>query len=330
MELLLIATIFISFFITLAAMPFWIKKARQIGFMWEDMNKFTKEKNVAGSGGIIVVLGAMIGIFLYIAIKTFYFKQTDGILVSLFALLTSILLVAGVGLIDDLFGWKRGGLSIRSRIILVLFCAVPLMIINAGESTIMGISLGILFPLIIIPIGVLGAATTFNFLAGYNGLEARQGIILLSAMALVTYLTGNPWLSIVALCMVASLLAFLIFNRNPAKVFPGDVLTYSVGILIAAIAIIGNVEKIAIFFFIPYILETILKVRGKLKKYSFGKPNEDGSLDLAYDKIYGLEHLAILILKKVKPSKKVYENDVVNLINIFQLLIVLLGFLIFF
>lgn len=328
MEPLLIATIFVSFFITLAALPFWIRKARQIGLLWGDMNKSKKERNVAGSGGIVVVLGTIIGIFIYIALQTFYFKQTDGILISLFALLTSILLVAGVGLVDDLFGWKRGGLSIRSRIILILFSAVPLMVINAGESTIMGINFGIFFPLIILPLGIIGATTTFNFLAGYNGLEARQGIILLSAMAFVTYITGNPWLSVVALCMVASLFAFLIFNRNPAKVFPGDVLTYSVGMLIAAIAIIGNVEKIAIFFFIPYILETILKLRGRLKKYSFGKPNEDGSLDLAYDKIYGLEHLAILILKKIKPSKKVYENDVVNLINGFQILIVLVGFLI--
>jgi UDP-N-acetylglucosamine--dolichyl-phosphate N-acetylglucosaminephosphotransferase len=310
-------------------MPFWINKAKQIGLVWEDMNKFKKERDVAGSGGIIVVLGTIIGIFLYIALQTFYFKQTDGVLISLFALLTSILLVAGVGLIDDLFGWKRGGLSIRSRIILVLFSAVPLMIINAGESSIMGINIGILFPLVIIPLGILGATTSFNFLAGYNGLEARQGIILLSAMALATYLTGNSWLSVVAMCMVAALLAFLIFNKNPAKIFPGDVLTYSVGILIAAMAIIGNVEKIAVFFFIPYILEVILKSRGKLKKYSFGKPNEDGSLDLAYDKIYGLENLSILVLKKIKPSKKVYENDVVNLINIFQLLIIIVGFLIF-
>jgi UDP-N-acetylglucosamine--dolichyl-phosphate N-acetylglucosaminephosphotransferase len=328
-EILLFGTVLISFFITLIALPFWIRKAKQIGLVWEDMNKFKRERTVAGSGGIIVVMGTMIGIFLYIAIKTFYFKQTDGVLISLFALLISMLLVAGVGLIDDLFGWKKGGLSIRSRILLVLFSAVPLMIINAGESSIMGINIGIFFPLIIIPLGILGATTSFNFLAGYNGLEARQGIILLSAMALVTYLTGNPWLSIVALCMVASLLAFLIFNKNPAKTFPGDVLTYSVGILIAAMAIIGNVEKIAVFFFIPYVLETILKVRGKLKKYSFGKPNEDGSLDLTYDKIYGLEHLAILILKKIKPGRKVYENDVVNIINLFQLLIIIAGFLIF-
>jgi len=327
MELLLIATIFISFFATLFSLPFWIRKAKQIGLVWEDMNKFKRERNVAGSGGIVVVLGTIIGIFIYIAIRTFYFKETDGVLISLFALLTSILLVAGVGLIDDLFGWKKGGLSIRSRIILVLFSAVPLMIINAGESSIMGINIGLLFPLVVIPLGILGATTSFNFLAGYNGLEARQGIILLSAMALVTYLTGNPWLSIVALCMVASLLAFLIFNKNPAKTFPGDILTYSVGILFAAMAIIGNVEKIAVLFFIPYILEVILKSRGKLKKHSFGKPKEDNSLELPYDKIYGLEHLAIYVLKKIKPSGKVYENDVINLINIFQLLVIIVVFL---
>ena len=106
-------------------------------------------------------------------------------------------------------------------------------------------------------------------------------------------------------------------------------MTYSVGMMIAAMAIVGNVEKIAVFFFIPYILETILKLRGKLVKQSFGKPNKDGSLEMPYDKIYGLEHLAIKILKKIKSSKKAYENEVVLLINGFQILVIVLGFVIF-
>jgi len=330
MEPLLIITIFISFFCCFLLMPFWIKKAKQIGLVWEDMNKPNHEKNIAGSGGIIVVLSAMIGIFLYIAIQTFYFKSPDGISLHIFAIVSSIFLATGVGLIDDLFGWRRGGLSIRSRIILVLLSAIPLMVINSGNSTMAGIDFKIFFPLIIIPIGVLGATVTFNFLAGFNGLEASQGVILLSAMAIVTYITGNPWLSVIALCMVASLAAFYLFNRTPAKVFPGDVLTYAVGMMIAAIAIVGNVEKIAVFFFIPYILETILKLRGKLKKESFGKPNSDKSLNMPYNKIYGLEHLAIKILKKIKPDKKAYESEVVLLINCFQILIILIGFTIFF
>ncbi|MGY4884234.1 MAG: glycosyl transferase family 4 [Nanobdellota archaeon] len=329
MEPLILITIFVSFFCTYLGMPFWIKKAKQIGLIWEDMNKPNNEKNVAGSGGIIVVVGAIIGIFLYVAIQTFYFKSLDGISIHIFAMVSTILLVAGIGLIDDLFGWKHGGLSKRTRIILILFAAIPLMVINAGDSTMMGIDLGIIYPLLIIPIGILGATATFNFLAGFNGLEAGQGIILLSAMSLVTYLTGNAWLSVIGLCLVASLLAFYIFNINPAKVFPGDVLTYSIGASIAAMTILGNSEKIALFFFIPYLIETVLKLRGGLKKQSFGKPNPDGSLELPYDKIYGLEHLAILLLKKIKPSKKVYENEVVYSINLFQILIVILGFVLF-
>jgi len=310
-------------------MPFWIKKAKQIGLVWEDMNKPGREKNVAGSGGIVVVISAIIGILVYIAIQTFYFKQSNEISIYLFAILSSVLIAAGIGLIDDLFGWRRGGLSRRSRIILILFSAIPLMVINAGESTMMGIDFGILFPLIIIPIGIIGATTTFNFLAGFNGLEAGQGIILLSGIGIFTYLTGTPWLTVVALCMVVSLIAFYLFNNNPANVFPGDVLTYSVGMMFAAIAIVGNVEKIALFFFIPYMLETLLKLRGGLKKQSFGRPNADGSLELPYDKIYGLEHLAIKILKNIKPSKKVYEDEVVWLIHIFQIVIIVLGFILF-
>ncbi len=50
--------------------------------------------------------------------------------------------------------------------------------------------------------------------------------------------------------MVGALLAFLWFNWYPAKVFPGDTLTYSVGALVACIAILGDMEKIAVILFI--------------------------------------------------------------------------------
>ncbi len=329
MEILLILIILASFLSTLLIMPVWIKKAKQIGLIWEDMNKIGFPKNLAGSGGIVVVLGAIIGIFLYVALQTFYFESTSKILLNIFVIICSVLLVSGIGFVDDLFGWKKGGLSIRSRIFLILFSAIPLIVINAGESTVLGINLGIIYPLVIIPLAVLGATTTYNFLAGFNGLESSQGIILLSALAFVTYTTGNSWLSVILLCMVAPLLAFYIFNKNPARVLPGDVLTYAIGILIAITAILGNIEKIALFFFIPYILEMILKSRGKLRKHSFGIPNPDGSLEMPYEKIYGLEHLAIKILKKLKPSHKAYESEVVFVINGFQILVIIIGLILF-
>ena len=187
---ILLIPILASFFVTLFIIPFWIRKAKQIGLVWKDMNKLSHEK-VAGSGGIIAVFGFIIGVLFYIAYSVFILDINDSRLIEILALLNVILISAGVGLIDDLFGWQHGGLSRRSRLILVFLAAIPLMAINAGKSTVslpfLGVvNLGIFYPLIIIPIGIIGATYTFNFLAGYNGLEAGQGIILLSAVGIKT------------------------------------------------------------------------------------------------------------------------------------------------
>jgi len=327
MEKILLIAILIGFFSTLFLIPFWIKRAKKIGLVWRDMNKTYEAKKVAGSGGLIVLLGFVLGILSYIAIKTFILK-IDITTLDIFTLIMTVLIAGVIGFVDDIFGWVHGGLSAKFRICLLLFASIPLVVINAGESTMMGIEFGLWYPLFFIPLGIVGASATFNFLAGYNGLEASQGIIILSSLALVTWLTGNSWLSLVTLIMVSCLFGFYIFNKYPAKIFPGDVLTYSVGALIAVIAIFGNIEKIAIFFFIPYILETGFKIRGKLKKQSFAKISDDG-LEIPYNKFYGLEHIAIYILKMIKRNKKVSEKEVVFFINCFQIFIIIFGLILF-
>lgn len=326
MEPLLVLSLLLGFFLTVISTPIWIKKAKQIGLVWEDMHKKGRPKNVAGSGGVNVFFGFAFGVLVYIAVRTFYFKSSEN-LIETFAMLSSILIISFIGFTDDLFGWQKGGLSKRTRILLLIFAAIPLMVINAGESMMMGIEFGIIYPLIFIPLGIVGAAASFNFLAGYNGLETGQGILLLGALSFVTWKIGNPSLAIVGLIMVACLLGFYIFNKYPAKIFPGDSLTYSVGALIAIMAILGNIEKIAVVFFIPYIIETVLKVRGGLNKQSFAKLNNDGSLEMPYKKIYGLEHLTIWVLKRIKPSKKVYEKDVVYFIHLIQIAFIAIGLL---
>jgi len=330
MNIVLFIPVLLSFLVTLYIMPFWIGKAKQIGLLWHDMNKY-KKPMVAGSGGIIAVMAFVLSVLVYIAINTFYFGTTGNV-INIFALMTTVLMLAGTGFVDDLLGWQRGGLSVRSRIIMCIFASIPLVVVNAGISEISlpffgNVSLGLLYPLLLIPLGVTGAATTYNFLAGYNGLEASQGIIILSALALVTWLTGTSWLAMICLLMVFALMGFWLFNKYPAKVFPGNSITYAIGGLIACAAIFGNIEKIAIFFFIPYIIEVILKSRGGLKKQSFGKPNKDDSLEMPYGKIYGVEHWAIAMLKKIK--EKVHEKDVVKFINLMQIVIIVLGLVLF-
>jgi UDP-N-acetylglucosamine--dolichyl-phosphate N-acetylglucosaminephosphotransferase len=333
MNPLLFLGLFVSLIATILVLPYWIKKCKITGLLWEDMNKYNHPKNVAGSGGIIVVFSFILGLLTYIAVQTFFFNEASTIRLQIFSLLSVILIVALVGLVDDLLGWKHGGLSSRFRVFLALMASIPLIVINVGHHTmsfpfIGPINLGWIYPIILVPLAIAATTTTYNFLAGFNGLEAGQGIIILSFLSFIAYITGSPWLAIVGLTMVASLIIFYTYNRCPARVFPGDILTYSIGALIGIMAILGNFEKVALFVFIPYILETFLKVRGKLKKYSFGIPDKKNNLTMPYNRIYGLTHLAIFILSKFK--KQIRERDVVYFIFLFQIIICLISLLIFF
>jgi UDP-N-acetylglucosamine--dolichyl-phosphate N-acetylglucosaminephosphotransferase len=294
--------------------------------LWENMNVFGHPKNLAASGGVVVIMAFVLGVFLYIAIKMFAFGGTIHAL-ELFAIISVILILGITGLVDDLLGWKNKGLPMKIRLLLALFASVPLIIIKAGDPNMVlpfigQVNFGVIYPLILVPIGVVGATTTFNFLAGFNGLEAGQGILILSYLSFVSFITGSLWLSVVGLCMVATLIGFYLFNKYPAKVLPGDIMTYSIGALIASMAILGNFEKVALIVFIPCILEVILKLRGGLKKQSFGIPRKDGTLRVPYDKFYSLNHIAIAILDK---NGRATERNVTYLVHAFQIIFILMG-----
>jgi UDP-N-acetylglucosamine--dolichyl-phosphate N-acetylglucosaminephosphotransferase len=315
MDYLLLTCFLISFLATLVLTPLWIKAAKNSGLVGKDMNKYDNPE-VAEFGGVPVVAGFMAGVLWYIGLKTFYFHE-KAFLEFILALVSTVLGITIIGILDDILGWKTG-LKQWQKPLLTLPIAMPMMVVNAGQSTMVfpflgGVDLGILFPLIIVPLGIAGAANGFNMLAGYNGLEAGLGVIILSAMGLIAWQTGNTWITMLAFSMVFSLLAFLWFNWYPARVFPGDTMTYSVGALIACVAILGNMEKVALVLFGLYFLDFLLPLRAGLKVEAFAKANPDNSLEMPYGNrlkdVYDSGHLAIYILKKVK--KKVYERDVV-------------------
>jgi len=310
-------------------MPKWIKVAHKAGLVGEDLNKLGRPK-VAELGGVVVIAGFLAGTLSYIALNTFLFNQVKYNL-YVFASTTTVLIIALIGLIDDILGWKIG-LSKIQKPLLTLPAALPMVVVNAGHSTVdiplLGcVNLGILYPFLIVPIGIVGASNAFNMLAGYNGLEAGMGIIILGALSCAAYVTGSEWVAVIGLVMSASLLAFLKFNWFPAKVFPGNTLTYAVGALMACLAILANIEKLALMLFVPYYLDFLLPLRKGMRVEAYAKVNDDNSLELPYDGIYDVTHLAIYVLKKVK--LKVYEQDVVISILMFEVLIVFIALKLF-
>ena len=318
-----------AFFSTLFLTKAWIKISKKSGLTGKDMNKRNGQE-IAESGGMTFILGASFAILFYIFFKTFVFQTASNIVEAL-ALLSTIFMAGLIGFVDDILGWKKG-LKQWQKPLLTIPIAIPLMSLKIGYSIINvpfigAIDLGIIFPLLFVPVGIVGAANGFNMLAGYNGLEAGMGAIILTTLALLSLVNGNIWLFLLSISSVAALLGFLVYNKYPAKVFPGDTLTYSVGALIATVAILGNLEKASLFLFLPYFLTFVLKARGRFKPESFARVNSDGSLSMPYKKIYDVTHLSIFLLSKVK--RKVYEKDILKLILGTEVILALVALLIF-
>jgi UDP-N-acetylglucosamine--dolichyl-phosphate N-acetylglucosaminephosphotransferase len=300
-----------AFFGTYVLTRKWISVAKNIKLVGKDMNKYEKPL-VSEGGGVAVALTIIVSILFYIFFKTFLIGNETN-LIEIFAVLVTVIIAGFVGFLDDMLGWLKG-LRQKTKVLLTLAIALPLVVINAGQSTmalpLIGlVNFGIFYPLLIVPLAIICATNGYNMLAGYNGLEASMGVIIISTLSYVSFLNGYFWLTMIGLIAVSSLLAFLVFNWYPSKIFPGDSLTYTLGALIAAMAILGNMQTIGLILFIPYMCDFILTSRTKMQAEAFAKVNKDNSLELPYDKFYDSTHVAIAVLKKIK--RKVYEKDVV-------------------
>lgn len=69
---------------------------------------------------------------------------------------------------------------------------------------------------------VLVVMNAYNLIDGVDGLAGTIGIITSSIFAIFFYLNGDIFFSLLGFCFSASLLAFLIYNYSPAKIFMGD------------------------------------------------------------------------------------------------------------
>ncbi len=300
----------LAFILTYVLVPPWIKVAASKGFVGKDMNKVANVL-VAEGGGLWAVIGCTFGLYGLASLHRYLGNEV--MFSDDFFALTSLLLLASLlGFMDDILGWKKG-LPAWLRVLFVVPISTPLVVIKAGVSTIslpfLGVvDLGITYPLVLVPIGVVGCANAFNMIAGYNGLEACMGISLMISTAVFSYIRGVQLVFEASLVMAASLLAFIRYNWFPAKVFPGNTLTYAVGAYYASLIILGNMEKFGLLLFTPYFLEFLLFIRGLkdgIYKENFGIPRDDGSLEPPYGKIYSLTHLTIKLLKLlgVKPTE---------------------------
>lgn len=191
----------------------------------------------------------------------------------------------------------REGLKQNLKMLFVLPAAFPLIAVGAGSWTmtvpVIGFTVnwGIIYPLLLLPVGLLFVSNIVNMLAGTNGLAAGMSLVTSISLGLFGYINGQMEAALIAWSLSAALTAFIYFNFYPASILPGDSLTYLCGAALFSSMVIGNMEKFGVFIFTPWILEFFLKLRSGFDAHSWGILQEDGSLKSQHEKIYSITHI---------------------------------------
>lgn len=295
----------VSFIATYNLMPRLINKLKNANVVGQDIHKVSKPL-VAEMGGIGILFGFTIGMFIGIYLL-------PDLEYELVITLLVILLVGLVGMVDDLVR-----LSSKEKLIVLFLAGLPLIWVAPPE-------VGIIY-LISMPISVTIASNLTNMLAGLNGIESGLGIISMISLTASCIIMGKNDVTIITMAMVGALIAFLIYNRHPSRVFPGDVGTLIIGATIAAVAFIGRIKIIAFIVLLPNIIDGILKFHsaGVMERQNHHPTtvSTDGKLQAPSE---GFNSLIRWILKR--PMK---EKTVVIIIWIIGILFGALGILLAF
>lgn len=114
-----------------------------------------------------------------------------------------------------------------------------------------------LYFIVLVPCIMASTTNALNLHDGMDGLAAGTSAIVFCSMAVLLTGTEHAVLSWVAAATAGGLFAFLIYNRNPARVFMGDTGSLFLGALMAGIVVGGGL----LIWFLPmaliYIVETI-------------------------------------------------------------------------
>lgn len=250
---------FISFALTFSISPWFICQLKRAGIVGRDLHK-PGQPDVAEMGGLVIVAGFSAGVVMAIAIEVFFGNIIPLSLVSTFAVLSTVLLISLIGIVDDLIFLPQG-----IKAITPLFASFPLMAIRAGHTVmslpwIGPVDFDFFYPLLIVPLGITGAANAVNMLAGFNGLEVGMGIVAMVALSIIACFTGAATSFIILLASLGALVAVLRYNWYPARLLIGDVGTLSIGAIIASAVILGNFELAGAIVIIPYFVDFLFKV----------------------------------------------------------------------
>ena len=173
------------------------------------------------------------------------------------SLLSGILLGSSLmfllGLVDDIYN-----LDAKFKLFIQISIATLVYLLGVQINTVPffgGMDLGLWsYPITIL--WIVGISNALNFIDGVDGLAGSVTTVNAITLAIiaVAMTPPNPIIALVGFILAGSMLAFLTYNFNPAKIFMGDSGALFSGFLLATISITGVMKAATFAILLPFVV----------------------------------------------------------------------------
>ena len=205
-------------------------------------------KPISRIGGV-AIWASFILTFLCLVLMSYY---PSGKLMSGILLGSSLMFL--LGLIDDVYG-----LGAKFKLLMQVSIATIVYLLGVSIDSLPffgGLELAWWLSYPITLLWIVGISNAVNFIDGVDGLAGS--VITANAVTLailaITLTPANPVSALIGFILAGSMLAFLTFNFNPAKIFMGDSGALFSGFLLATISITGVMKVATIAILLPFVV----------------------------------------------------------------------------
>ncbi|MBI9011698.1 MAG: phospho-N-acetylmuramoyl-pentapeptide-transferase [Clostridiales bacterium] len=186
--------------------------------------------------------------------------------VKIIVMIAATIAYGYIGFIDDyrkVIKKHNEGLKSREKLIGQLLIGLPLAIYATSISseiwipfTSTFVELG-WFKAVVVLFIVLATTNAVNLTDGVDGLSSSVTILVLMFYVFVGVKLSEIGISIYAISIMGGLFGFLMYNKNPAKIFMGDIGSLALGGAVVSLSIFTNTLLLIPLVGVIYFIETL-------------------------------------------------------------------------
>lgn len=239
----------ISYLLGVFIVPLVIAYSKKQGLIDKPNERKIHKEPISRLGGVAIWSSTMLT-FLFLVFLSYY---PYGSLLSGILLGSSLMFF--LGLIDDVYT-----LDAKFKLLIQVAIATLVYLLGVKIDTIINPFGGVIhlghFSYLITLLWIVGISNAVNFIDGIDGLAGS--VITVNSITLgiiaVAMVPPNPMSALIAFILAGSMLAFLTYNFNPAKIFMGDSGALFSGFLLATLSITGVMKAATLAIILPFVV----------------------------------------------------------------------------